>query len=95
MRTSSACRSGIMECLYYLGMFALAALLARDPWSPGLRTGSALYAAIGVLFSAYFMVLQLAYIHAFCIYCLISAVTTVLLAIAAVWHWQAVRMRPA
>jgi uncharacterized membrane protein len=30
------------------------------------------------------MVLQFGYIHAFCIYCLISAVTTVLLAVAAV-----------
>jgi uncharacterized membrane protein len=26
------------------------------------------------------------FIHAFCIYCLVSAVTTVLLLVSAVWH---------
>ena len=39
---------------------------------------------MGVSFSLYFMVLQFGYIHAFCIYCLISAVTTVLLTVTAV-----------
>jgi hypothetical protein len=42
-----------------------------------------LCAGLGVLFSLYFMVLQVALIRAFCIYCLISAVTTLLLAVVA------------
>ncbi len=77
---------GYYGVVYYLYMFGLAALLAYDPLARGLRIGAVLYAALGVLFSLYFMVLQFGYIHAFCIYCLISAVTTVLLAVAAVSH---------
>jgi uncharacterized membrane protein len=78
--------AGYYGVVYYLHMFGLAALLAYDPLARGLRIGAVLYAALGVLFSLYFMVLQFGYIHAFCIYCLISAVTTVLLAVAAVSH---------
>jgi uncharacterized membrane protein len=77
--------------VYYLYMFALAALLACDPLARGLRIGAVLYAALGVLFSLYFMVLQFSYIRAFCIYCFISAVTTVLLAVTAVSHLKASR----
>ena len=47
---------------------------------------SAPYAALGVCFSVYFIYLQVNFIHAFCIYCLISAVTTLLLLILAVWR---------
>ena len=75
---------GYYGVVYYLYMFGLAALLAYDPLARGLRIGAVLYAALGVLFSLYFMVLQFGYIHAFCIYCLISAVTTVLLTVTAV-----------
>jgi uncharacterized membrane protein len=39
-----------------------------------------------VCFSIYFMYLQIAFIHAFCIYCLVSAVTTLLLFVAALSH---------
>jgi uncharacterized membrane protein len=35
--------------------------------------------------------LQIAFIHAFCIYCLVSAVTTLLLFIAALSHFRATR----
>jgi uncharacterized membrane protein len=42
-----------------------------------------------VCFSIYFMYLQIAFIHAFCIYCFVSAVTTVLLFIAALCHFRA------
>jgi uncharacterized membrane protein len=86
---------GYFGIAYYLYMFALAALLAFDPLSPGLRWGAVLYAALGVAFSLYFMVLQVGFIHAFCIYCLISAVTTVLLAAVAVLHFRATRATPA
>jgi uncharacterized membrane protein len=77
---------GYFGVVYYLYMFCLAALLAFDPNSRGLRTGATIYAALGVCFSIYFMYLQINFIHAFCIYCLISAVTTLLLLIAALWH---------
>jgi uncharacterized membrane protein len=46
------------------------------------------YAGIGVGFSIYFMVLQIAFIHAFCIYCLVSALTTFALLAAAIMHWR-------
>ena len=46
---------------------------------------------MGVGFSIYFMYLQIAFIHAFCIYCLVSAVTTLLLFIATVSHLRATR----
>src|SRR5476649_1981749 len=42
----------------------------------------------GVGFSIYFMILQVAFIHAFCIYCLASALTTLLLLIAALAHFR-------
>jgi uncharacterized membrane protein len=75
--------------VFYVYMFGLATLLAFDPSSRGLRLGAVLYTGMGVLFSAYFLMLQVVFIHAFCIYCLISAVTTLLLAAAAVVHAKA------
>lgn len=84
---------GYYGVVYYLYMFGLSALLAFDPLARGLRVGAVLYTALGVLFSLYFMVLQLGFISAFCIYCLVSAVTTVLLAVAAIAHLKVTRMR--
>ena len=83
---------GYYGVVYYLYMFGLSALLAFDPLARGLRVGAVLYTALGVLFSLYFMVLQLGFISAFCIYCLVSAVTTVLLAVAAIAHLKVTRM---
>jgi uncharacterized membrane protein len=77
---------GYFGVVYYLYMVCLAGLLAFDPFSRGLRLGTIIYAALGVCFSVYFIYLQVNFIHAFCIYCLISAVTTLLLLISAVWH---------
>jgi uncharacterized membrane protein len=79
---------GYFGVVYYSYMAALAALLVFDPRSAGLRRGAVLYAALGVAFSLYFMVLQAGFIRAFCVYCLVSAVTTVLLAVTAVVHWR-------
>ena len=79
---------GYYGVVYYLYMFGLAALLASDPLARGLRLGAVLYAALGVSFSLYFMVLQFSIIRAFCIYCLVSALTTVLFAVAAVLHFK-------
>jgi len=80
---------GYYGVVYYLYMFGLAALLAFDPRSRGLRFAALAYATLGVGFSIYFMYLQIAFIHAFCIYCLASAVTTLLLFIAAISHFRA------
>jgi uncharacterized membrane protein len=80
---------GYLGVIFYSYMAALAALLAFDPLSRGLRLGALLYASLGVCGSICFMYIQFAFIHAFCIYCLISAVLTVLLLFAAVAHFRA------
>jgi len=82
---------GYFGLIFYLYMFALAALLAFDPFSRGLRLGALLYTAIGVCFSIYFTYLEFAVIHALCIYCLLSAALTVFLFIAAMAHFRATR----
>ena len=76
---------------FYVHMFGLAALLAFDPLSRGLRflAMTLVYTAAGVCYSGYFAYLQLVAIRAVCLYCLISAVLTVLLFIAALRHARA------
>lgn len=75
--------------IYFLYMFALAARLAFDPLSPSLRFRAILYAGMGAVSSIYFMYLQLGFIREVCSY--YAAVTTFLLLIAAIWHFQATR----
>jgi uncharacterized membrane protein len=82
---------GYFGVVYYLYMFCLAALLAYDPFSHGLRLAALIYSAIGVGFSIYFSYLQVTFIHAFCIYCLVSAIITLLLFIAAISHFMTTR----
>jgi uncharacterized membrane protein len=77
--------------IYYLYMFALAARLAFEPFSSSLRFRAILYAAMGAISSMYFMYLQLRFIREMCSYCLISAVTSLLILFAALWHFQATR----
>jgi uncharacterized membrane protein len=77
--------------IYYLYMFALAARLAFEPFSNSLRFRAVLYAAMGAVSSMYFMYLQVAFIREVCSYCLIAAVTSLLLLFAALWHFQATR----
>ena len=79
---------GYVGLVYYLYMFTLAALLTLDPFSRGLRLGALLYAALGVTFSLCFMYISFSFIHAFCIYCMISAVMTFLLFITARMHLE-------
>ncbi len=79
---------GYFGVVYYSYMFCLATLLAYDPFSRGLRLGALIYSAIGVGFSIYFSYLQVTFIHAFCVYCLASAVITVLLLIAAISRFR-------
>jgi uncharacterized membrane protein len=85
---------GYFGLVYYLYMFGLAVLLAFDPFSRALRWGAVLCAGLGVSFSAYFMNVQFNFIHAFCIYCLLSAVLTLVLLFSAILHFRATR-RPA
>jgi uncharacterized membrane protein len=79
--------------IYYVFMFGLAARLAFDPFSSSLRFRAILYAVLGVASSMYFIYLQLGIISAVCSYCLISAVTSLLLLLAALWHFQVTRNR--
>ena len=72
-------------------MFALAARLAFEPFSRSLRFRAILYAAMGAVSSMYFIYLQLRFILELCSYCLISAVVSVLLLFAALWHFQVTR----
>ena len=73
--------------VYYVYMLALAGLLAFDPYAKGLRWGTLLYTLVGVLMSVGFIYIQGVLIGAYCQYCLISAVLTVLLFGVAFWHF--------
>ncbi len=77
--------------VYYVYMLGLALLLAIDPHSKGLRIGAVLYAAIGLLLSVGFELLQFYVIGAMCMYCAISAGTAALLFILSVWHFFTTR----
>jgi uncharacterized membrane protein len=80
---------GYLGLVYYLLMFVAAALLVFDPSSRGMRLGALLCAGVGVLSSLCFMYIDLVLIRAFCVYCAISAVLTLLLLILAVRHFRA------
>ncbi len=76
---------------FYAGVLALAFLgdsarYAEARWVPALMLGMT---GFGVLFSAWLTWLELAVIHAICMYCVISAVITVLLFILALLDWRA------
>jgi uncharacterized membrane protein len=80
---------GVYGLIFYLIMIILTLLLVFFRFSRRLRLAVLLYAVTGVLFSVYFYYLDLVYIRAFCIYCLISAILTVLLLIYAIAHFRA------
>lgn len=82
---------GYLGLAFYLGMFGLAAWLRFEPFSRSLRWVTLLYTAAGLGASMYFFYVQRTYIHAFCIYCLISGVLTLLLFIAGFRHFRATR----
>jgi uncharacterized membrane protein len=74
--------------VYYAYMLGLSLLLAIDPNSKGLRFGTLIYTGIGLLCSIGFELFQYFVIQALCMYCAISALTTVLLFGAAFWHFR-------
>ena len=82
---------GYLGLAFYLAMLGLAAALRSAPASRGLRWVALLYTAAGLGASMYFFYVQRTYIHAFCIYCLVSGVLTLLLFIAATRHFRATR----
>ncbi|HEY0997089.1 MAG TPA: vitamin K epoxide reductase family protein [Gemmatimonadaceae bacterium] len=78
---------------FYLSMLVLALLgesasHAEARWVPGLMLA---FSGIGVLFSAWLTWLELYVIHAICMYCVASAVITVLLFAVSLLDWQASR----
>ncbi len=77
--------------LYYLYLFCLAVLLAWEPKSRALTTAMLGYTAIGLLCSLSFELYQFFVIGAMCVYCGISAATTLVLFGLAVWHWKSSR----
>lgn len=77
--------------IYYIYLLGLAILLAIDPYSRGLTPGMLVYAAIGLISSAVFVYMWIFLIHALCIYCVISAVTTAVVFALALSHFRATR----
>jgi uncharacterized membrane protein len=80
--------------IYYAYMLALAILLAIEPKSFALRWAALLYTGVGLVCSIGFELFQYFVIHALCMYCGISAVTTLVLFCLALWHWQATNKYP-
>ncbi|MGE5298370.1 MAG: vitamin K epoxide reductase family protein [Acidobacteriaceae bacterium] len=66
--------------LYYLVVLVLALLFLQTQNRTYLKLGMA-GVLLGILFSAYFVYLQIAVIHSICLYCMGSALTTTLLVI--------------
>ncbi|HYX66274.1 MAG TPA: vitamin K epoxide reductase family protein [Burkholderiales bacterium] len=82
---------GYLGVIYYVGMVAVSALLASAPLSPSCRALALAYATAGVLASSVFFYIQANYIHAFCIYCMVSAFLTVLLFVTSLIHYRRTR----
>lgn len=75
--------------IYYLYLLCLLVLLAWEPRSKALRAATLLYTGLGLACSVFFELFQFFVIHALCIYCGISAATTLVLFVLSVWHWRA------
>ena len=77
--------------VFYVYMLALAILVAYDSYGKGTRFALMAYTSIGLLMSLGFETLQIFVIHAICLYCAISAATTLVLFGLALWHWRSTR----
>ncbi len=82
---------GYLGLVFYVSMVATAALLAYDPRSRGLNLGALGLSVLGVTLSVCFMVIQFTFIQAFCIYCLISFILTLILLGHALAHYRSTR----
>lgn len=77
--------------VYYVYMFCLALLVTIEPNSRALKLGALMYTLAGLLYSCWaIFYIQLSVIHALCQYCAISAVTTLLLFVVALWHYKTI-----
>lgn len=72
--------------IYYAYLLCLAVLLAWEPRSKALSFAMLGYTAVGLLCSLAFEAFQFFVIGAMCLYCGISAVTTLVLFGLSVWH---------
>lgn len=77
--------------IYYIYLLCLVALLAWEPRSKALRAATVAYTGIGLACSIFFELFQYFVIHALCLYCGISAFTTLVLFSLAVWHYKSTR----
>ena len=79
--------------LFYLDVFGVALMGTMPRWE-NERVFSIILvveAAIGVLFSAWLTYLELAVIHAICIWCVTSAVIVVVILLVSVADWRELR----
>jgi uncharacterized membrane protein len=80
---------------FYIDVFAVALVgtMARFEDEPIISAVLAAEAAVGVLFSAWLTYLELAVIHAICIWCVISAVIVTLIFVVSVADLREMRTR--
>ena len=78
--------------VFYGYMLCLAILLMIDPHSRALRWAALLYTGFAFALSLFFIFyIQLTLIHALCMYCALSAITTFVLFSLSGWHYRATR----
>jgi len=79
--------------LFYLDVFGVALLGTMPRWEnePVISIVLVVEAAIGVLFSAWLTYLELAVIHAICIWCVTSAVIVLIIFLVSVAHLRETR----
>ncbi len=75
--------------VYYAYMLCLAVLISLEPNSKVLARAAVLYSGVGLLLSLIFeFYIQAVLIGAMCLYCGISALTTLFLFGIALWHFR-------
>jgi uncharacterized membrane protein len=81
---------------FYIDVFGVAMLGTLPRWEnePVISIVLVAEAAIGVLFSAWLTYLELAVIHAICIWCVTSAVIVLLIFLVSVSDWKETRVLP-
>ena len=79
--------------LFYLDVFGVALLGTMPRWEnePVISIVLVAQAAVGVLFSAWLTYLELAVIHAICIWCVASAVIVTVILVVSVADWREMR----
>ncbi len=78
--------------LYYLHVLGLALLASIFPNSKAVAFAALVYSGVGLLLSIGFELFQVFVIGALCMYCAISATTTLLLFATSLWHWRTTRV---